>query len=110
MVMLSALAILNCIDGAILLISDAFVLKPAIPMAASRVVMSPMDYAAFFIPFIFTIKAHCISSLQVCNSGRQINIMCYQDSDSRWNFKDKSLMPATLEIIGQDLDDLPDSL
>ncbi len=44
-----------------LLVSSAVMLKPTTNMPVVWIMVSPVDYAAFCVPFIFTIELNCIT-------------------------------------------------
>ena len=49
--------------------------EPTNFMATGRIVVSPVNHAAFRVPFIHTIERNGISHFQRRNSRRQVNVV-----------------------------------
>jgi hypothetical protein len=58
-----------------LLVGLSIMLYPPILMTAVRIVMGPVYYTAFRIPFIFAVKCYFISSFQRGDSWCQIDVV-----------------------------------
>lgn len=68
-----------------------------------RVMVCPVDNATFRIPFIFTIKLHCVTFFHSGYSRSQIDVVSDQQRLASAQPDDKSLMPRSIVVVGQHL-------
>ena len=67
--------------------------------------MRPMYNTSFFIPLVLTVKLHGIALSKSVDFGSKIDVVCDQDRLTGRQPDDESLMPATVVVVGQELDD-----
>ena len=88
-----------------LLIALSLMLQPTAHMSTARVMMRPMDDAAFMVPFVFTIKLHSVTALEIGNARREIDIVRDQERLTIHEFEDEALVAAAFIVIRQHLAD-----
>ena len=76
-------------------------LQPTTHMAVVWIVMSPVDDAAFGVPLVFAIKLDAITLSQAVDPWSQVYVVCYQNGLTGSHFQDESLMPRSIQVVGQ---------
>ena len=88
-----------------LLIALPLMLQPAAHMPTARIMMCPMNDAAFMTPFVFAIKLHSVAALEIGNARCEIDIVRHQKCLAICKFEQEALMSDTFPVIRQDLAD-----
>lgn len=70
-------------------------------MFSVGIVVSPVEYAAFFVPFVFAIKFDGVACFEGVDAGGKINIVGNEEGLTGTELEDKFLMSAAVVIIGQ---------
>lgn len=61
-----------------LLVKSPAMFEPARLMTPLRIVMRPVQHAAFGVPLVFAIEMDKIAHLQRCDARRKVDVMRYQ--------------------------------
>lgn len=70
-------------------------------MLPDGIVVSPMDYAAFFVPFVFAIKFHGIARFEGADAGGKVNIMGNEEGLTGAELEQEFLMSAAVVVVWQ---------
>jgi len=76
--------------------------QPTAGPTPRRVMVRPMQDAAFVVPDIFAAKGKPVARRQAVEPGRDISVMGDKDDQSRRYPQEKSLMPRPFVVIWQD--------
>ncbi len=79
-------------------------LQPTTNMAATGVMVRPVENATFFIPLVFATKRDGVPSAQAADPRSQINVMRDQQRLAVTEPQDEPLMSRSLVVIRQYLD------
>ena len=74
-------------------------------MAATGITVRPMNDASFFVPLEFAIERNGISLAEGKKSGGEVNVVGNKQSLAGLKLQEKALMPASMVVVRQDLDD-----
>jgi len=75
--------------------------QPAGGVATARVMVCPVNYAAFRVPLVFTVERHAIPRSQSSDPGRQVDVVGHQHSLPGRESQNKSLVSRPVEVICQ---------
>ena len=75
-------------------------------MTTLRIMVRPMDNAAFFVPDILAVEADTVAYLESVDSRGDVDVMRDQQRLSRRKLNDKSLVSRTVQIVGQNANHL----
>lgn len=75
-------------------------LQPTGDVLAIRIMVCPMDDAAFLIPFILTIKGNSIGNPQCLDAGSDVYVMGDEQGLTRGKSEDEALMAAAVVVVG----------
>jgi hypothetical protein len=70
-------------------------------MPAFRVMVRPVDDAAFLVPDILALKADAIAFLKSVDSRGDVYVVCHKQGLSRCKTNDESLMSPPVQIVRQ---------
>lgn len=70
-------------------------------MAALRVVMRPVDDAAFLVPNILAVEPDAVTDSQSVDARGDVDVVRYQHCLPRLELKDESLMSLPVHIVWQ---------
>ena len=70
-------------------------------MLPTGIVVSPVDYAALFVPFVFAIKFHGVAGFEGADAGGKVNVVGNEEGLTGAELENKFLMSAAVVIIGQ---------
>ena len=88
-----------CGYAQILLVDSSLMLEPAVDMTLGRVMVGPVNYPAFIIPFIFTEELQPISFADVLHPGCKIDIVRNQYRLIIADAQDYPLMANPFKVI-----------
>ena len=74
-------------------------------MSTRRIMVGPVDHPALIVIFIDPEKFHPIADTQRVDPWCQIDIVADEQRLAGGQLEDKSLMPAPLKVVFEDLDD-----
>jgi len=79
-------------------------------MFPAGIVVSPVDYAALFVPFVFAIKVHSVARFEGADAGGKVNIVSHEEGLTGAELKEEFLMSAAVVIICQNSGDFAGAL
>lgn len=91
----------ECAEQPDLLVDDAFVFQPAVGMSALGVVVRPVNYPAFFRPFVFAVKSHRVAFFQPFDFRGEVDVVGNQQALPAIQFQNKPLVSGAAVVVGQ---------
>lgn len=79
-------------------------------MFSGGIVVSPVDYAALFIPFVFAIEFHGVACVEGADAGGKINIVSHEEGLTGAELEQEFLVSAAVVIICQNSVDFAGAL
>src|SRR5512139_9856 len=89
------------------LIGPAVVPEPAGGMVPLRIVVRPVDHAAFRVPFVLAIEGDRVACAQRFDALREIDVVGDQQRPPGIQPDDEALMPAAIGVVRQHLNHRP---
>jgi len=91
---------------ALLLKDFSVVFYPACDMPALRVMVCPMDDAAFFVPNILAVETDAVAYLNSVEARCNVDVVCQQQCLSRRKLNYESLLSQPVQIVWQNANHL----